>query len=73
MDYDLAASRAIVEETPLLPHANPGLMSERDLRALRETNVSVGLMLETTSERLAATGGPHDRAPDKLPRRRASA
>src|SRR5436309_1337632 len=70
MDYVLAVSRAIVEETPLLPHANPGLMSERDLRALRETNVSVGLMLETTSERLAVTGGPHDRAPDKLPRRR---
>ena len=70
MDYVLAASRAIVEETPLLPHANPGLMSERDLRALRETNVSVGLMLETSSERLSAAGGPHDRAPDKLPRRR---
>jgi 7,8-didemethyl-8-hydroxy-5-deazariboflavin synthase CofG subunit len=70
MDHVLAASRAIVAATPLLPHANPGLMSERDLRALQETNVSVGLMLETTADRLGAPGGPHDRAPDKLPRRR---
>jgi FO synthase len=70
MDYVLAASRAIVDHTPLLPHANPGLMSERDLHALQETNVSVGLMLETTAHRLAGPDGPHGRAPDKLPRRR---
>jgi len=70
MEYVLAAARAIVQETPLLPHANPGLMSERDLHALQETNVSVGLMLETTADRLAGADGPHGRAPDKLPRRR---
>ncbi len=70
LEYVRAASEAIVGHTPLLPHANPGLMSERDLRALRETNVSVGLMLETAADRLAAPGGPHDRAPDKLPRLR---
>jgi len=70
MEYLLAACRAIVAETPLLPHANPGLMNGRDLLALRETNASVGLMLETAADRLAAPGGPHDRAPDKLPRRR---
>jgi FO synthase len=70
LDYVRAASEAIVRHTPLLPHANPGLMSERDLVALRESNVSVGLMLETTADRLAAPGGPHDRAPDKRPGRR---
>jgi FO synthase len=70
MEYVVAASRAIAEETPLLPHANPGLMSERDLAALREWNVSVGLMLETTADRLAGPGGPHERAPDKRPARR---
>ena len=70
LDYVIAASRAIVAATPLLPHANPGLMSERDLRLLHETNVSVGLMLETTAGRLGALGGPHDSAPDMLPRRR---
>jgi FO synthase len=70
MDYVAAASRAIATETGLLPHANPGLMSERDLAALREWNVSVGLMLETAAGRLAGPGGPHERAPDKLPVRR---
>jgi 7,8-didemethyl-8-hydroxy-5-deazariboflavin synthase CofG subunit len=57
-------------ESTLLPHVNPGLMAERDLAALREVSVSMGIMLETTSERLLATGGAHDRAPDKVPRRR---
>jgi FO synthase len=70
LDYVRAASEAILRHTPLLPHANPGLMSERDLRVLRETNVSAGLMLETAADRLAGPGGPHERAPDKLPRRR---
>jgi 7,8-didemethyl-8-hydroxy-5-deazariboflavin synthase CofG subunit len=57
-------------ESPLLPHVNPGLMGERDLAALREVSVSMGLMLETTSERLLTPGQAHDRAPDKVPRRR---
>jgi 7,8-didemethyl-8-hydroxy-5-deazariboflavin synthase CofG subunit len=70
MDYVVAASRAIATETGLLPHANPGLMSERDLLALREWNVSVGLMLETSSDRLGGPDGPHERAPDKRPVRR---
>ena len=70
MDYVVAASRAIATETGLLPHANPGLMTERDLRALRDWNVSVGLMLETSSDRLAGPGGPHELAPDKRPARR---
>jgi FO synthase len=70
MDYVVAASRAIALETGLLPHANPGLMSERDLRALRDWNVSVGIMLETSSDRLGGPGGPHERAPDKRPARR---
>lgn len=70
MDYVVAASRAIATGTSLLPHANPGLMGERDLAALREWNVSVGLMLETASDRLGTPGGPHERAPDKRPARR---
>jgi FO synthase len=70
MDYVVAASRAIASETGLLPHANPGLMSDRDLAALRPWNVSVGLMLETVSDRLTGPGGPHASAPDKRPARR---
>ncbi|MGH7420768.1 MAG: 7,8-didemethyl-8-hydroxy-5-deazariboflavin synthase CofG [Candidatus Rokuibacteriota bacterium] len=63
-------SARVLEETGLLPHANPGLMTERDLAALREVNVSMGIMLESTSERLLAPGAAHDRAPDKVPSRR---
>ena len=70
MDYVAAASKAIATETGLLPHANPGLMTERDLAALRPWNVSVGLMLETVADRLTGPGGPHERAPDKRPARR---
>jgi FO synthase len=70
LEYLLAACEAIVRHTPLLPHANPGLMSERDLTALHETNVSVGLMLESGADRLAGPGGPHEHAPDKRPRLR---
>jgi len=57
-------------ESALLPHVNPGVMGERDLAALREVSVSMGLMLETVSERLLAPGGAHDDAPDKVPARR---
>lgn len=59
-----------LSESPLLPHANPGVMGERDLAALREVNVSLGLMLETASERLLDPGMAHHRAPDKVPARR---
>ena len=70
LGYLRAVSEQVLEETGLLPHANPGLMSERDLAALREVNVSMGIMLETTSSRLLAPGAGHDRAPDKVPGRR---
>src|ERR1044071_7900861 len=51
----------VLNETGLLPHANPGLMGRKDLERLRQFNPSMGLMLETTSERLTLTGMPHDR------------
>jgi 7,8-didemethyl-8-hydroxy-5-deazariboflavin synthase CofG subunit len=57
----------VLNETGLLPHANPGLMGRKDLERLREFNASMGLMLETTSERLTLAGMAHDRAPDKRP------
>jgi FO synthase len=70
LSYLRAVCATTLAETPLLPHVNPGLMAERDLAALREVSVSMGLMLETTSERLLMPGGAHHRAPDKVPRRR---
>ncbi len=51
----------------LLPHTNAGILSAAQMDRLAETNVSLGLMLETTSERLCQSGGPHARAPDKRP------
>src|SRR5690349_7115366 len=49
----------------LLPHTNMGLLSRDEMAALKATNASLGLMLESTSERLRGPGMPHHRAPDK--------
>jgi FO synthase len=70
LGYLRAMSALTLAESTLLPHANPGVMAERDLAALREVNVSMGLMLETVSERLLGPGLAHDNAPDKVPARR---
>ncbi len=70
LSYLRAMCELTLRVSPLLPHANPGVMSERDLAALREVNVSMGLMLETTSDRLLGPSMAHDRAPDKVPARR---
>jgi FO synthase len=57
----------VLSETGLLPHANPGLMARADLEKLRQFNPSMGLMLESASERLLLAGMPHANAPDKRP------
>jgi FO synthase len=57
----------VLEQTGLLPHANPGLMPAEDLARLRPVNASVGLMLENVSPRLLRHGQAHWRAPDKVP------
>ncbi|HYL38908.1 MAG TPA: 7,8-didemethyl-8-hydroxy-5-deazariboflavin synthase CofG [Bryobacteraceae bacterium] len=67
LEYLAAMSELVLEKTGLLPHSNPGLMGADDLRRLRETNVSVGLMLESASPRLGRAKGPHWKAPDKVP------
>ena len=67
LEYLYDACRVVLEETGLLPHANPGLMARADLERLRRVNVSMGLMLENVSERLTEPGGPHADAPDKKP------
>jgi FO synthase len=70
LGYLRAVCALTLEASTLLPHVNPGLMGERDLAALREVSVSMGLMLETVSERLLAPGMAHADAPDKVPARR---
>ena len=65
LDYLYEACGVVLEETGLLPHSNPGLMGRRDLRRLKEVNISLGLMLESISDRLGLPSGPHFNAPDK--------
>ena len=67
LEYLAAMSELVLEKTGILPHSNPGLMGADDLRRLRETNVSVGLMLESASPRLLRLGEAHWKAPDKVP------
>ena len=67
LEYLAAMSELVLTKTGLLPHSNPGVMGADDLRRLRESNVSVGLMLESASARLLSPGGAHWRAPDKVP------
>jgi FO synthase len=61
------AAREVFTHTGLLPHLNPGVMTRTDLARLRGVSVSMGLMLESASERLMARGGPHFGSPDKAP------
>src|SRR5438874_7536981 len=70
LEYLGRAAEAVLAETGLLPHLNPGVLTVDDVRALRPVSASMGLMLETTSERLSARGGPHFGSPDKLPEAR---
>lgn len=70
LGYLRAACAQVLAETELLPHVNPGVMTEAEMRALKEVSVSMGLMLENVSVRLLRRGGPHFRAPDKHPRLR---
>jgi FO synthase len=67
VEYLARCAKLVLEETGLLPHTNPGVLTREELALLHGVSVSQGLMLETTSERLAARGGPHFGSPDKLP------
>ena len=70
LEYLERCARLVLEETGLLPHLNPGVLSRAELGALRPVSASMGIMLETTAERLGAKGGPHWASPDKAPARR---
>jgi FO synthase len=67
MDYVRLNTEAVIAETDVFPHANPGIMSEQQIRALRPSNPSMGLMLENISPRLMEPGMPHHDCPDKEP------
>jgi FO synthase len=67
LSYLEAVARLTLETTGLLPHLNPGVMTAEDLRRLRPVSVSMGLMIESASDRLCERGGPHWGSPDKRP------
>src|SRR5256714_3169392 len=67
LDYVAGMSELVLERTGLLPHANPGVMDRAALEQLKESNASVGLMLENVSVRLMRDGLAHAKAPDKVP------
>lgn len=68
LEYVRALAIAVLEETGLLPHINPGVMSWAEMSRLKPVAPSIGMMLETTSRRLfAEKGQPHYGSPDKDP------
>jgi FO synthase len=67
IEYLARVCRLVLDETGLLPHANPGVMIREELALLRRVSVSQGIMLETISDRLTERGGPHFGSPDKRP------
>jgi FO synthase len=67
--YVRAMAIRVLEETGLLPHLNPGVLSWQDFQRLKPVAPSMGMMLETTAMRLfSEKGGPHFGSPDKDPR-----
>jgi FO synthase len=70
LEYLARCAKLVLDETGLLPHLNPGVMSRQELESLRPVSASMGIMLETTADRLSARGGPHWASPDKIPARR---
>ena len=67
LDYLLHVAERVFQETGLLPHLNPGNMTPEELERLRPVSPSMGIMLESTSERLCEKGMPHHGSPDKIP------
>ena len=69
VDY-LVCLCEIALEMGLLPHTNAGLLCRKDLQRLSQVNASMGLMLESASDRLCSKGGPHEFSPGKAPAER---
>ena len=68
VEYIREMSEMILQKTGLLPHTNAGSLTKKEMSLLKHTNVSLGVMLESSSERLAGKGMPHEMAPSKNPK-----
>ncbi|WP_289034644.1 5-amino-6-(D-ribitylamino)uracil--L-tyrosine 4-hydroxyphenyl transferase CofH [uncultured Roseibium sp.] len=73
VDYLAHVAGLVRDQTNLLPHVNPGTLTTAEFEKLKPTAASMGMMLETTSQRLSARGGPHFGSPDKEPAARLAA
>ena len=67
LQYLRDAAKAVFDETGLLPHLNPGNLTPGELAFLRPVSPSMGIMLESASDRLTQKGMPHYGSPDKVP------
>jgi FO synthase len=70
IEYLAHCCRLVLEETGLLPHANPGVLSGDEVRELRHVSVSQGVMLEQASDRLLGPNLAHWASADKVPAKR---
>ena len=67
LEYTAHVARRVLEETGVLPHINAGTMTADEIAMLRPVSASMGIMLESASERLCGKGMPHHGSPDKVP------
>lgn len=67
IDYLAHVAGRVLNETGLIPHINAGVLTADDYKKLRRVSGSMGLMLESASDRLCEKGGPHFGSPDKRP------
>ena len=70
LSYLRDMAQMVLDETGLFPHLNPGLMAPDELAEMRKVSISMGIMLESASDRLTEKGMPHYGSPDKVPARR---
>lgn len=70
IDYLAAMCALVLEETSLLPHVNAGTLTDDEIEKLKPVSASMGMMLETVSNRLMQPGQPHHQCPDKTPKAR---
>ncbi len=70
LSYLRDMAQLVLDETGLFPHLNPGLMDADEMAEMRKVSISMGIMLESASDRLTEKGMPHYGSPDKVPARR---
>ncbi len=67
IEYLAHCAALVFKETGLLPHLNPGVMTRAEIKLLRPLSASMGIMLESSADRLSLRGAAHHRSPDKNP------